>query len=541
MRILGRLIQHPLTFSNPSCFSSPQLRDVDINRVSGDELEAAKTRRVDRDVDEGDVIAAEDVSIRGRDTITMPTEPSTSSREVKGAGLKIEQSANAARGQPVSDNHTESQQNYPKRRRRSTEQPVSGRWLSTLPLPSSYERLHDAFIALQQVGPLLRKRQQSCTADVVCSSVETMTGRRCTVEMLRQVEAIKPGTITFSVRGGGSDVFDSTNGPMSPRRVRADISAPETLKLETAGAAHPPTYPGSPCTHPTHRERKHKPNDAKAESASRFREALVLLVGGYHDLFCESRLREKVCEKPDDAPVMENGVIMEWHLQFDLEQVPSPPLERSTVETIRSDASTCIYGKNTLNMHTQPTKRVGNGSAMPSSWHAGHKKDAADVKANLLKHVTIEQAQAKAVVAELGDLGSELPLAAVQAVMKRKLAVAHELDPTTIATRDQRRLLDLLPTTFDTIRSLFATSKRKVSSFSELLEKSIRASSRYNVSPKEMEQALRLVAEASPEWCALMPASTTVSGEELFRVKTTDAAVTRFVRQKLVAMKEDKL
>ena len=120
MRILGRLIQHPLTFSNPSCFSSPQLRDVDINRVSGDELEAAKRRRVDRDVDEGDVIAAEDVSIRGRDTITMPTEPSTSSREVKGAGLKIEQSANAARGQPVSDNHTESQQNYPKRRRRST-------------------------------------------------------------------------------------------------------------------------------------------------------------------------------------------------------------------------------------------------------------------------------------------------------------------------------------------------------------------------------------------------------------------------------------
>jgi hypothetical protein len=50
-----------------------------------------------------------------------------------------------------------------------------------------------------------------------------------------------------------------------------------------------------------------------------------------------------------------------------------------------------------------------------------------------------------------------------------------------------------------------------------------------------------LVAEASPEWCALMPAHTTVSGEELFRIKTSDAAVTRFVRQKLVAMKEDKL
>ena len=38
-----------------------------------------------------------------------------------------------------------------------------------------------------------------------------------------------------------------------------------------------------------------------------------------------------------------------------------------------------------------------------------------------------------------------------------------------------------------------------------------------------------------------LPASETVSGEELWRLKTVDVAVTRFVRQKLVAMKEDKL
>ena len=96
----------------------------------------------------------------------------------------------------------------------------------------------------------------------------------------------------------------------------------------------------------------------------------------------------------------------------------------------------------------------------------------------------------------------------------------------------------LLPGTFDTVRSLFATAK-KVSPFADLLGRTF-ARRRKNASSDKAEPRW-LVAESSPEWCALMPAHTTVSGEELFRIKTSDAAVTRFVRQKLVAMKEDKL
>ena len=150
-------------------------------------------------------------------------------------------------------------------------------------------------------------------------------------------------------------------------------------------------------------------------------------------------------------------------------------------------------------------------------------------------------AEAAAAAAALGDAGSELPLAAVAAVMKRKRMADHDRDPATVAERRRRRLCDLLPGTFDTVRSLFATSKKKVSPFADLLERTVRATAKKNASSDETEAALRLVAEASPEWCALMPAHTTVSGEELFRIKTSDAAVTRFVRQKLVAMKEDKL
>ena len=57
----------------------------------------------------------------------------------------------------------------------------------------------------------------------------------------------------------------------------------------------------------------------------------------------------------------------------------------------------------------------------------------------------------------------------------------------------------------------------------------------------ETEEALRLLAASAPEWCTLMGVETTVSGEELWRIKSQEFTVTRFVREKLVAMKQDKL
>ena len=47
------------------------------------------------------------------------------------------------------------------RRRRSAPPGHAGKWDAALPLPPAYERLADVFVALQQVGPLLRKRQQA--------------------------------------------------------------------------------------------------------------------------------------------------------------------------------------------------------------------------------------------------------------------------------------------------------------------------------------------------------------------------------------------
>ena len=427
-----------------------------------------------------------------------------------------------------------------------------------MPLPPAYERLADVFVALQQVGPLLRKRQQACTADIVCASVETMTGRRCSLAMLRSVEAVQPGTVSFSVRGGGS-AFDPENGPTSPRRVRADVADPDTSEPwngrseKIARRSSNETRARALKTHDGNARVGRlggSPQDAKGVSARRFRAALVARVGAFHDAFCAKEAsNDAAADAADVAPATVDGVVVAWHARFDLATVPDPPLEEGGVgagaggraggergERPVSDASAA-----TAAASSGAPSVVGNGDAVPAAWHRGHAKDTADAKARLVASVPVARAEAAAAAAELGADGRELPLAAVAAVMKRKRAADHDADPATVAERRRRRLHDLLPGTFDTVRSLFATSKKKVCPFVELLERTARATTKKNASRDETEAALRLVAEASPEWCALMPARTTVSGEELFRIKTSDAAVTRFVRQKLVAMKEDKL
>lgn len=515
-----------------------QLRDVDINRASADaRLSAALRRR-------GDGVATPELADGA------PGAPGAGDSSLKITPLPAADADHAAR------------------RRRSAPPEHAGKWDAALPLPPAYERLADVFVALQQVGPLLRKRQQACTADIVCASVETMTGRRCSLAMLRSVEAVQPGTVSFSVRGGGS-AFDPASGPTSPRRVRADVADPDVSHFSKNDGDESSPLAQFP----------QKTQDAKGVSARRFRAALVALVGARHDAFCASEASKKGIgnsspragpssrggeservandsrDDEDVAPVTVDGVVVEWHARFDLATVPDPPLvgngegaasrsggdaDRELGEASRGEH---LARERIANgeRRERPAPIVGNGSAVPDDWHRGHAKDTADAKARALGAVPVARAEAAAAAAALGDAGSELPLAAVAAVMKRKRMADHDRDPATVAERRRRRLCDLLPGTFDTVRSLFATSKKKVSPFADLLERTVRATAKKNASSDETEAALRLVAEASPEWCALMPAHTTVSGEELFRIKTSDAAVTRFVRQKLVAMKEDKL
>ena len=503
---------------------------MDINRASADaRLSAALRRR-------GDGVATPELADGA------PGAPGAADSSLKITPLPAADADHAAR------------------RRRSAPPGHAGKWDAALPLPPAYERLADVFVALQQVGPLLRKRQQACTADIVCASVETMTGRRCSLAMLRSVEAVQPGTVSFSVRGGGN-AFDPASGPTSPRRVRADVADPDVEKMHFSKTDGDESSPLA--------QLPQKTQDAKGVSARRFRAALVALVGARHDAFCASEASEKgtgneservandARDDEDVAPVTVDGVVVEWHARFDLATVPDPPLvgngegaasrgggdpdRELTLEASRSRERLALERIANGERRERPAPIVGNGSAVPDDWHRGHAKDTADAKARALGAVPVAHAEAAAAAAALGDAGSELPLAAVAAVMKRKRMADHDRDPATVAERRRRRLCDLLPGTFDTVRSLFATSKKKVSPFADLLERTVRATAKKNASSDETEAALRLVAEASPEWCALMPAHTTVSGEELFRIKTSDAAVTRFVRQKLVAMKEDKL
>ena len=133
---------------DPSFPQMRQLRDVDINRASADARLSAALRR------------AGTASPRPSSPTARPARPAPADSSLE----KITPL-------PAAD------ADHAARRRRSAPPGHAGKWDAALPLPPAYERLADVFVALQQVGPLLRKRQQACTADIVCASVETMTGR----------------------------------------------------------------------------------------------------------------------------------------------------------------------------------------------------------------------------------------------------------------------------------------------------------------------------------------------------------------------------
>ena len=265
----------------------------------------------------------------------------------------------------------------------------ASRWCA--PPPSQkYELLADVFIALQQVGPLLRKRQQACTADVVCSSVETMTRRRCTVDVLRSIETIKPGTVSFSVRGDARGSGNARDGPISPRRVRADVAVPAGTAQGTAGMT-----PGTVGDRPRRRERRWR----------LFRAAMVRLVGAHHDAFL-ARLGDDAAND-EEGPVIVNGQVVEWHPKFDLESCPDPPsgpAPRGADSSVVANARLSAASKADVAEHP----RVGNGSAMPANWGRAN-LDSGDVKARAIAARGVTDEEAAAAAAALGDAGGSFP------------------------------------------------------------------------------------------------------------------------------------
>jgi len=92
-----------------------------------------------------------------------------------------------------------------------------------LALPRAFQTLVDAYQAVLIVGRLLRVRQGSMTADVVCAGVQRTLGRRCTLDTLRRLEATMPGTISFRAR---------TTSAEDLRRIHTDIAIEGERRVE---------------------------------------------------------------------------------------------------------------------------------------------------------------------------------------------------------------------------------------------------------------------------------------------------------------------
>ena len=389
-------------------------------------------------------------------------------------------------------------------------------------------------------------------------------------------------------------------GPLSPRRIRADVAVVSTSS-GGSGAGGAPGGGGN--SRAAAMAAAAAGGGSSSGSSGRvtsdaFRVTLVEMVGAHHDVFVRKLGLEHATDGKGEgagwggggsgrAGEGGSGRVSSWHPQFDLERdVPDPPLapvsgvspcnqtmtsavarggttRREGVSAAGGGAAAASPVSSSPAPSSSPASsaaaaaapgagggaysgltaagRAGNGNAISVNWRRTV-LDAADVRGDAITEAIVSDMDAAAHARDvLGESGSDLPVAAVAAVMKRAAVARHESDPAVLAERRRRRLCDLLPALFDTVRSLFATSKRRVCPFPELLRHVLRATTRQSSSPVETEEALRLLAASTPEWCELLSAKMTVSGEELWRVNSQEFTVTRFVREKLVAMKQDKL
>jgi hypothetical protein len=106
-----------------------------------------------------------------------------------------------------------------------------------LALPRDFQTLLDVYEALMIVGRLLRVRQCTMTADVVCTNVQRMVSKRCTLDTLRRVEAVAPGTMLFQARTAHAEDLRRIHTDIVPEGVRTLEDVRNTL-LDVVARAH---------------------------------------------------------------------------------------------------------------------------------------------------------------------------------------------------------------------------------------------------------------------------------------------------------------
>ena len=106
-----------------------------------------------------------------------------------------------------------------------------------LALPRDFQTLLDVYEAVILVGRLLRVRQGTMTADVVCANVQRTVSKRCTLDMLRRLEAVAPGTIAFQARTACAEDLRRIHTEID-FEVERTVSDVRRVLLEIVARAH---------------------------------------------------------------------------------------------------------------------------------------------------------------------------------------------------------------------------------------------------------------------------------------------------------------
>lgn len=108
----------------------------------------------------------------------------------------------------------------------------------------------------------------------------------------------------------------------------------------------------------------------------------------------------------------------------------------------------------------------------------------------------------------------------IRRVLERKFEKDCFHSPSAVALRAETKIKQNLPRIFDLVHSLFATSRKRVFAFEDLLNKTHEQLKAKDIgglfySRDEIEDCMRTLAKTCSEWCTIERAQ---DGEELFRV-----------------------
>ena len=410
-------------------------------------------------------------------------------------------------------------------------------------LPSKYEHLALVFNGLNMYRELLRMRNSAETVENICACAQNLVKRDVRLEHLRKIETVKPGTFGFTKKKNKRDAIINaidtnhrSEGPsfVDPESVRLEILEERTIGLDDGDKVEEVKDDGDNNIEKGDKRRAISDKERERAREVDFHSRLMRLCDEAHVAFCK---KHGISISPS-SNVPEQTL---WHETFDVE-IEAPDIVECAVcdasllpsagVTAATAAATTAPPSMLLHTPKPPSSASAAFPLSPLVTTTTASASAAATTTTMKKKIVTERDIDEAVRQmqmenggmdgrEHDDLENEgISRQHIRRVLERKFEKDCFHSPSAVALRAETKIKQNLPRIFDLVHSLFATSRKRVFAFEDLLNKTHEQLKAKDIgglfySRDEIEDCMRTLAKTCSEWCTIERAQ---DGEELFRV-----------------------